>query len=195
VAGLRSVELGGLCGEVASVEVLAMANLMTGPLPELSEDLHWRWDGHQWEPVQPGQRGPVPAHRSLDGQWWWNGTRWVPVETVLRPHQTRLAAWALASGFIPLFVTWLMPFVMMGLSGGGGGGGGSKPSQAAITITLIIALAVCTAPALILGTLALARPVPGPDLRRRRVMAWTGIAVAVLSSIGIFFLAQWFLTL
>jgi hypothetical protein len=158
-----------------------MANLTAQPPPQLSQDGRWRWDGNQWEPVRPHQRGPVPAQRSADGQWWWEGRWWVPAEAVLRPHQTRLASWALLLGLIPFAVAFLMA-----LGTQPGVEGWSKFSPA----TIIVMVAVCAVPGLIAGIRVLTRPVPGPDQRRRQVMASIGIVLALLGSIALVALMQ-----
>jgi hypothetical protein len=160
-----------------------MANLMTGPPPQLSQDGHWRWDGHQWEPAQPSspehrkRSGPVSAQLSPDGQWWWTGREWVPAEALKPDRRGDRAATALGLGFLPLGAAFAMS-----LGTQAGVEGWSKFSPAAI----IIILAVCAAPALIVGTLVLARPAPSPGLRRRRIMASIGIALALLGSIALF---------
>jgi hypothetical protein len=158
-----------------------MANLTAQPPPQLSSDGHWRWDGHQWEPVQPGQRGFVPAQLSSDGQWWWNGKRWVPAKAALRPHQTGLAAWALGLGLIPFAAAFA---VALGTQPGVSGW--SKLTSASIFITLV----VCAAPGLTVGILVLTRTAPGPYQRRSWNMAGIGILLTLLGSIALFALMQ-----
>jgi hypothetical protein len=97
-----------------------MTNLAIGPPPQLSQDGHWRWDGHQWEPTQPPspehrkRSGPVSAQLSPDGCWWWNGREWAPAEAIRpRPRASRRRR-----------VMWIVVAVLGGLVAFGGLGYG-----------------------------------------------------------------------